>query len=83
MQDVDKAIWDSVTEHPCGCWSFSGPRDICNVIPLLAELAGEPLPEGRTLYRLPDCQMGSACVNPKHFGTAEQWFVRTKGRASH
>jgi hypothetical protein len=82
MDAIEQAIWADVEKHEDedGCWTWSKPSG-CNVIRLLAELSGKPLPAGRKMYRMPECLTGAKCVNPEHVGTAEQWMSWVRQRS--
>lgn len=76
MDAIEEAIWHDVEMHDSGCWTWRGHSG-CNIIRLLAELSGNPLPVGTKMFRMPECAMQSAsCVNPSHVGTYEQWAAR-------
>jgi hypothetical protein len=80
MRDnVEEAIWADVQRHENGCWGWPGRKPECNIIRLLADLSGKPLPALRRMYRMPGCALGKQCVNPDHVGTAEEWMLRTQG----
>jgi hypothetical protein len=82
MDAIEQAIWNDVEVHECGCWSWWGASG-CSIIRLLAELAGNPLPVGTRMYRMPECKMQSACcVNPDHVGTNEEWEARVREKRS-
>lgn len=74
---VEDAIWRDVDKHENGCWTWTGPN-ICKIIPVLAELVGNPVPAGRKMYRMPDCILGAACVNPAHCGTSEDYMLHVR-----
>lgn len=75
MDAVERAIWTDIDTHECGCWTWKWPSG-CNIVRLLAELVGNPLPVNMKMYRMPECEMGSDCVNPEHVGSSEQWMAR-------
>lgn len=81
MDKIERAIWADVQQHENGCWTWRGPSG-CNVIRLLAELCGYPLPVRGKMYRMPECEMnGADCVNPDHVGTYEEWMSRSQPKA--
>jgi hypothetical protein len=77
MDAIERAIWNDVEMHKSGCWTWKGFAG-CNIIRLLAELSGKPLPIGMKLYRMSECAMGKDCVNPDHVGTGRQWRRRVQ-----
>jgi hypothetical protein len=77
MDAVEQAIWADVHEHENRCWTWSGPTG-CSIIRLLAKLCENELPEGRKMYRMPDCELGKNCVSPYHVGTSEDWMFRLR-----
>ncbi len=79
MDVVERAVWNDVEMHENGCWTWSR-RAECNIIQLLAELSGNPLPMNSKLYRMPDCGLGRNCVNPEHVGTSERWIARIQAQ---
>lgn len=81
MDNIEGAIWADVHQHESGCWTWSGQSG-CNIIRLLAELSGNPLPANRKMYRMPECKLDSAeCVNPEHVGTYQDWLCRVQTKA--
>ena len=78
LDAVERAIWADVQRHENGCWTWVGQSG-CNIIRLLAEMSGKPLPLLRRMYRMPGCVLGKDCVNPEHVGTAEEWMLRNHG----
>lgn len=82
IDPVEQAIWDDVEKCENGCWRWHGPEG-CNIIRLLAELCGNALPAGVKMFRMPECCMGSVCVNPGHVGTSEQWMRRIRTNTQH
>jgi hypothetical protein len=78
LDAVERAIWADVQRHENGCWTWAGQSG-CNIIRLLADLSGKPLPVLRRMYRMPKCELGKDCVNPDHVGTAEEWMLRNHG----
>lgn len=81
MDNVERAIWQDVHIHESGCWGFTGPR-WCSVIRLLADLAGESLPVNKKMFRMPECTLGSECVNPEHVGTSRDLAARQERTSS-
>ena len=78
MDAVERAIWNDVEMHANGCWTWKGWAG-CNIVRLLAEMSGKPLPANTKLYRMPECSMQSAdCVNPHHVGTEREWKRRVE-----
>ena len=72
MDAIERTIWNDVEMHENGCWTWKGFAG-CNIIRLLADFSGKPLPLATKLYRMPECSMQNAsCVNPDHVGTGRQ-----------
>jgi hypothetical protein len=70
-----------IERHEGGCWTWDGTPVGGNVYRIVAEAYGAPLPPGtEKLYRMPDCKLGRACMNPNHIGTANDYFRAAKGR---
>ena len=76
VDPVEHAIMNDVDTHENGCWTWSKPRYEVNIIRLLAEMLGQPLPAGVNLYRMPECRLGAQCVHPRHVGTHAEWLAR-------
>jgi hypothetical protein len=70
-----------IERHEGGCWTWDGSPVDGNVYRVVAEACGAPLPVGLgKLYRMPDCKLGKACVNPNHLGTGEDFVLSVNGR---
>ena len=76
------AALDSVTDLEQALKDVSNLAPMtCNVYRFVAEAYGAPLPLGQgKLYRMPDCKLGKACVNPNHIGTDEDFVRAVNGR---
>jgi hypothetical protein len=68
-----------IIRHPSGCWTWDGLPVDGNVYRIIAEAYGAPLPTEK-LYRMPDCKLGKACVNPNHLGTGADYILSLKGQ---
>ena len=70
-----------IERHESGCWTWDGAPLEGNVYRVIAEAYGAPLPVGKgKLFRMPDCKLGKACVNPNHLGTGEDFVLAVHGR---
>lgn len=70
-----------IERHEGGCWTWDGSPVDGNVYRIVAEACGVYFPVGRgKLYRMPDCKLGKACVNPNHIGTGKDFERALNGR---
>jgi hypothetical protein len=63
-----------------GCWTWDGFPLEGNVYRIIAKAYRAPLPAGQKLYRMPECKLGKACINPSHLGTAADFVLALNGR---
>jgi hypothetical protein len=79
----DTSNWNDVAahidRHDSGCWTWDGSPLEGNVYRVIAGAYGAPLPAGK-LYRMPNCKLGKACVNPNHLGTSADFVLALNGR---
>jgi hypothetical protein len=70
-----------IARHDGGCWTWDGTPVDGNVYRIVAEACGIYFPVGRgKLYRMPECKLGTECVNPSHIGTGADFGRALNGR---
>jgi hypothetical protein len=70
-----------IERHESGCWTWDGTPIDGNVYRIVAEACGIYFPVGRRqLYRMPDCKLGTECVNPGHIGAGADFGRALNGR---